>query len=146
MIDLNQYSVNEILNNENLILQFKEQYFKLHGFYPSCTSCSIVSELRTIYNQIETMNQNFKLKKIQGIILTYFVKDGGKIRRYDNALTNEFVEAFLTVDEFNTIEMVEARKQLFKVLPTQLVELVELVEEIKEPQQKKKSTRKKGSK
>ncbi|WP_286484216.1 hypothetical protein [Empedobacter sp. 225-1] len=146
MIDLTQYSINEILNDENLIFHFKEQYFNIHGYYPSCTSCSIMNEIRTIYNKNQTMQQDFKLYKIQNIILTYFAKDGVKIRRYDDNLTNEFVNAYLTVDEFNTIDMVEDRKKLFKVLPTQLDELVELVEEIKEPQPKKKSTRKKTSK
>jgi hypothetical protein len=126
--DLLKYSIQEVLNDKHLLSEFKDLYKSQHGVYPTCSSCAIASEIRTLLESQNktTINQmDYKFKSPKGEILTFVNVDGKKVRCYDTNLNDDFVKGFLTINDFTTDEEIEFRKSLFKVLPT-------LQEEIKE--------------
>lgn len=133
--ELSQYTINEVLNNQHLLLHFRELYKNNHGTYPTCTSCAIANEFRSLIesqNKLLIMSKEFIYKSPKGEILTYINKDGKRIRCYDTNLNIDFVAGFLAVNKYNTVEEIEIRKSLFKILPTLQEEKIETVKPVEE--------------
>lgn len=135
---------NKVRNSPDLMAFYLEEYQKKFSKLPNCAGCTFKSDWKRFVNSFSSakttktiqMEKTFKLKKVQGKILTYWV---GKIphRKYDNKLTEEFVIGYLTN---GTEEEIESRKKEFLVLP-KIKKEAEGIEFADKP--KKKATRKK---
>lgn len=150
--ELSQYTINEVLNNQHLLLHFRELYKNKHGVTPTCTSCAIANEFRSLIesqNKLTYNQMDYKFRAPKGEILTFTNENGKKVRCYDTNLNDEFVKGFLTSNQFTTEEEIETRKSLFKVLPTIKEEKKEVTTEVTEEnievkvEPKKRASRKK---
>lgn len=116
----------KVRRDPSLMAFYIESYQSVFGRKPNCAGCTFStdwknfinavsgsSESKKIQPQIKSKMGTFKLKKLKYEILSYKV---GKtvVRKYDNKLTDEFVEGFLT---HGTPEQLEQRKAMFAVLP-----------------------------
>lgn len=118
--DLLKYSVQEVLNNERLLSDFKDLYKSQHGVYPTCSACAIANEFRSLLgtqNKLIIMAKEFIYRSPKGDILTFVNADGKRVRCYDTNLNIDFVQGFLTLNQHTTQEVIDERKLLFKQLP-----------------------------
>lgn len=147
----------QIRSTPSVMAYFIQAYTDVLGREPSCSGCSLNNEFDSFlsalrsYNNIDNeillteknqkMKENktgktFILNPVKEIpMFTYYDKKGNAIRKYNNRLTDEFVEGFLTN---GTEEEIKFRLTLFKKLPDSMIEepkeiitdKVEKVEEI----------------
>lgn len=141
----------KVRRDSNLMAFYIETFQKTFGFAPKCSGCTFNSDWRKLVSHLnkgekslpltinkKTMENNFKLKKVQHKIFAYRV--GKKtFRLYDNKFTNDFVKNFLT---YGTEEEIEERKKLFSVLPEEEVSetqepILEVAKEVVETEEKK---------
>lgn len=118
----------KVRGNSSLMAIYIQAYEQQFGRKPNCAGCTFANdwarfvlavkggENKSLTTKSLTMENTYKLKKVQGKILAY--KAGGKTYRlYDNNLNESFVLGFLTN---GTEEQIKERKALFAVLPEQL--------------------------
>lgn len=116
----------KVRRDSSLMAFYVESFFSAMGYRPVCAGCSFNTDWRKFVNKIngkpessETPIKNnipmstFKLKKVQNKILSYKA-DGKTYRQYDNILSENFVNGFLSN---GTKEQIQERKELFSVLP-----------------------------
>lgn len=115
--DLLKYSVQEVLNNERLLSDFKDLYKSQHGVYPTCSACAIANEFRSLLEAQNSIKMEYKYKSPKGDILTFLNENGKRVRCYDTNLNIDFVQGFLTLNQHTTQEVIDERKLLFKQLP-----------------------------
>ena len=108
-----------------------ESFYTVFGTRPNCAGCTFSSDWKKFVSKVKNggnlvtlktkeikMKNTFKLKKIQNKIFAYRINKK-TFRSYDNNFTESFVKNFLT---YGTPEEIEARKQLFSVLPQDEIE------------------------
>lgn len=137
----NNNTANEVRGNSNLMAVFISIYEEHFGHKPTCSGCAFKSEFNNLKNAIfnkkeikiknkKMEKKDFKIRVRNAEILSYKNEKGKIVRKYDNALTNDFVVGFLT---HGTPEQIAERKKLFSILPAQFrVEKKEVKKEIEE--------------
>lgn len=123
----------KVRRDSNLMAFYIETFQKQFGYAPKCSGCTFNSDWRKLISHLnkgekslpltinkKTMENNFKLKKLQHKIFAYRI-DKKTFRLYDNKFTNDFVKNFLT---YGTEQEIEERKKLFSVLPEEEKEVV----------------------
>jgi len=122
--DLILIDSSKVRRDSNLMLFYIESFFKEFGVKPNCAGCTFNSDWIKLVRKIngtenlvtlqkEKTMATFVLKPSKVQILSY-KKDGRTFRKYNNSLTEEFVNEFLSngsEDEIND------RKKLFSKLP-----------------------------
>ena len=125
---LSQYTINEVLNDQRLLIAFKTLYKDKHGTIPTCSACAIANEFRSLLeaqNSIKIDKMEYKYKSPKGDILTFLNENGKRVRCYDTNLNIDFVQGFLTANAHTTQEVIEERKLLFKQLPSDIKEEIQ---------------------
>lgn len=127
--DLIKKDSREVRGNSNLMSIYIDAFQKQFGYKPSCAGCTFGNDFAKLVRAVQTgdkpterklksnkMENTFKLKKIQGKILSY--KANGKtFRAYDNTMKEDFVVGYLTN---GSKEEIAERKKLFAILPVEL--------------------------
>ena len=133
----------KVRRDSNLMAFYIESFYTVFGTRPNCAGCTFSSDWKKFVSRVKNsenlvtlntkqlkMKNTFKLKKIQNKIFAYRIEKK-TFRSYDNNFTESFVKNFLT---YGTPEEIEARKQLFSVLPQdefeKEVEEIEIVEDL----------------
>src|SRR5690606_18195970 len=120
--DLVKKSSQEVRGNSNLMAIYIKYFKEYFGHEPSCAGCTFAENFtrlkRVVLNggkisrtkkQSKMETKTFKLKKVEGKILSY-KKNGKTIHFYDNNMTEQLAVEYLTN---GTPEQIEDRKKLF---------------------------------
>src|SRR5690606_15767876 len=142
--DLVKKSSQEVRGNSNLMAIYIKYFKEYFGHEPSCAGCTFANDFTRLKRvvlsggsqeqksrtkkQSKMETKTFKLKKVEGKILSY-KKNGKTIHFYDNNMTEQLAVEYLT---HGTPEQIEERKKLFAILPNAIIEPVEVKEEIVE--------------
>lgn len=143
--DLVKKSSQEVRGNSNLMAIYIKYFKEYFGHEPNCAGCTFANDFTRLKRvvlsgcsqeqkisrtkkQSKMETKTFKLKKVEGKILSY-KKNGKTIHFYDNNMTEQLAVEYLT---HGTPEQIEARKKLFAILPNALIKTIEVKEEVVE--------------
>src|SRR5690606_10060390 len=142
--DLVKKSSQEVRGNSNLMAIYIKYFKEYFGHEPSCAGCTFANDFTRLKRvvlsggsqeqksrtkkQSKMETKTFKLKKVEGKILSY-KKNGKTIHFYDNNMTEQLAVEYLT---HGTPEQIEERKKLFSILPNALIKTIEVKEEVVE--------------
>lgn len=120
----------KVRGSSYLMSIYIDAFEKQFGRKPACAGCTFANDFAKLIAAVNgglqpkksvtlnkrTMENTFKLKKIQSKILAY-KKEGKTFRVYDNLMKEDFAVQFLT---HGSDEQLAERKKMFAVLPEAL--------------------------
>jgi len=121
----------KVRRDSNLMSLYLKFFKEAYSYTPSCAGCSFNDDwikfvsfysknTLTLPNKKIEIMKGITIKKTEGSILAYKI-DGVTYRKYDTALTPEFIDGFL---KNGTEEEITDRKKLFN-LPKEKTEKVQ---------------------